>query len=58
MNGKGGNPMTDIEKTIAFLESEELFYLEECDDCEVAKHYSRAIIALKKMMEDKNATTD
>ena len=27
--------MTDLEKTIAFLENEELYYLEECDDCEV-----------------------
>ena len=50
--------MTDLEKTIAFLENEELYYLEECDDCEVAKHYGRAIIALKKMMEGKNAATD
>ena len=50
--------MTDLEKTIAFLENEELYYLEECDDCEVAKHYSRAIMILKKYKEGKNATTD
>ena len=50
--------MTDLEKTIAFLENEELYYLEECDDCEAAKHYGRAIIAIRKTMEGKNATTD
>ena len=55
---KEGQAVTDLEKTIAFLESEELYYLEECEDCEVAKHYGRAIIALRKMMEGKNATTD
>ena len=46
--------MTDLEKTIAFLENEELYYLEECDDCEVAKHYSRAIMILREKLEDKN----
>jgi hypothetical protein len=58
MFGEGGQAMTDLEKTIAFLESEELYYLEECDDCEAAKHYGRAIMILKKYMEGKNATTD
>ncbi len=33
--------MTDLEKTIAFLENEELYYLEECEDLETAKHYGR-----------------
>ena len=42
--------MTEIEKTIAFLEEEEDFYLEEGDD-ERAAHCGRAVIALRKMQE-------